>query len=144
MDNFLSCLSDIFIGNGFIIILACLLVGAVIKGTASKIPNKFIPFINIVISIVLGFVIPGTYDDRDIVSKIIILIFIGLSSTGFYEILCVMVKRRFSIDLTKLVKKCLGDNSDESIETEQSSSDSTTEDCAETESDEPVQEDPGA
>ena len=48
------------------------------------------------------------------------------------------------IDLTKLVKKCLGDNSDASIETEQSSSDSTTEDCAETESDEPVQEDPGA
>lgn len=145
MDNFLSCLSDIFIGNGFIIILACLLVGAVIKGTASKIPNKFIPFINMVISIVLGFIIPGTYDDRDIISKIIILIFIGISSTGFYEVLCVMVKRRFSIDLTKLIKKCLGDGSDESIETQQSSyTDSTTENCTETESDEPIQEDPGA
>lgn len=84
--------------NGLLIALACLILGSFIKGS-TKIHNKYIPYINVVFSIILGFVIPETYTDRSIASKIIILILLGLSSVGLYEAICVIVKKRFSVDL---------------------------------------------
>lgn len=105
MENIISSISDIFLGNGIIIIIGCMIAGLFIKGSFKKIPNKYIPFINMCISIILGFVIPGTYADRDTVSKVILLMFIGLSSVGLYEVLCIMLKDRFSIDVKKIVSK---------------------------------------
>ena len=105
MENILSSISDLFLGNGIIIIIGCMVVGMILKGTFKKFPNKFIPFINIGISIVLGFLIPDTYSDRDIVSKVIILMFLGLSSVGLYEALCIIIKDRFSIDIKKMISK---------------------------------------
>ena len=105
MESILSSISDLFLGNGIIIIIGCMIVGMFLKGTIKKLPNKFIPFINIGISIVLGFLIPDTYSDRDIVSKVIILMFLGLSSVGLYEALCIILKDRFSIDVKKIVSK---------------------------------------
>ena len=105
MESILSSISDLFLGNGIIIIIGCMIVGMFLKGTFKKLPNKFIPFINIGISIVLGFLIPDTYSDRDIVSKVIILMFLGLSSVGLYEALCIILKDRFSIDVKKIVSK---------------------------------------
>ena len=105
MESILSSISDLFLGNGIIIIIGCMIVGMFLKGTFKKLPNKFIPFINIGISIVLGFLIPDTYSDRDIVSKVIILMFLGLSSVGLYEALCIIIKDRFSIDIKKMISK---------------------------------------
>ena len=105
MENILSSISDLFLGNGIIIIIGCMVVGMILKGTFKKFPNKFIPFINIGISIILGFLIPDTYSDRDIVSKVIILMFLGLSSVGLYEALCIIIKDRFSIDIKKMISK---------------------------------------
>ena len=105
MENILSSISDLFLGNGIIIIIGCMVVGMILKGTFKKFPNKFIPFINIGISIILGFLIPDTYSDRDIVSKVIILMFLGLSSVGLYEALCIIIKDRFSIDIKKIISK---------------------------------------
>lgn len=105
MEDILASISSLFFGNGIIIILACMMIGLLIKGSFNKVPNKYIPFINIVISVILGFLIPDTYSDRDVISKVIILAFLGLSSVGLYEALCIIVKERFSIDIKNIVKK---------------------------------------
>ena len=102
MEDILTNVTDLFIGNGIIIILGCFVIGTLHKGTFKKFPNKFIPHMNVVIAIVLGFIIPGTFDDMSIPSKVICLAFIGLSSVGLYEILCTMVKQRFSVDLKRI------------------------------------------
>lgn len=103
MDEFLSYVSELFLGNGIIISLACLTVGMFLKGTFKKFPNKYIPFSNVVVAIITGFAIPGTYSDKDPVSKVIILAFLGLSSVGLYESLCIIVKKRFDIDIAEII-----------------------------------------
>lgn len=102
MDEILTYVTDLFLGNGIIIILGCFIVGMFLKGSFKKFPNKYIPYVNTLVAIVLGFLIPGTYDEEPIASKIIILAFLGLSSVGFYEAICTAVKNRFSIDINKI------------------------------------------
>nr|DAJ46590.1 MAG TPA: holin [Caudoviricetes sp.] len=102
MEDILTNVSDLFVGNGIIIVIGCFVIGTILKGTIKKLPNKYIPYINSVVSVILGFVIPGTYDDENIIAKIIVLIFLGLSSTGMYEAICIIVKDRFSIDLKQI------------------------------------------
>ena len=102
MQDILTNVSDLFVGNGIIIVIGCFVIGTILKGTIKKLPNKYIPYINSVVSVILGFAIPGTYDDENIIAKIIVLIFLGLSSTGMYEAICIIVKNRFSIDLKQI------------------------------------------
>ena len=116
MDDVLTNITDLFLGNGLIIVIGCFVVGMFLKGSIKNLPNKFIPYINIIVAIVLGFVIPGTFEDEFIVSKIIILSFLGLSSVGLYEILCIMIKDRFSIDIKQIYNnmiKSKGDTQDQ-------------------------------
>ena len=101
-ETYAKYLQDLLLGNGIIIILGCFIVGMFLKGTVKVIPNKYIPYVNALVAIALGFLIPGTYEDVPIVSKIIILAFLGLSSVGLYESICTLVKKRFSIDLKKI------------------------------------------
>lgn len=112
MDNILTSISDLFLGNGIVIIIGCMIVGLFVKGSFKKVPNKYIPFINIGISLILGFTIPGTFEDKDIVSKVIILMFLGLSSVGLYESFCIILKDRLSIDIKKIVSKFSNTNND--------------------------------
>lgn len=112
MDNILTSISDLFLGNGIVIIIGCMIVGLFVKGSFKKVPNKYIPFINIGISIILGFAIPGTFEGKDIVSKVILLMFLGLSSVGLYESFCIILKNRFSIDIKKIVSKFSNTNND--------------------------------
>lgn len=112
MDDVLTNITDLFLGNGLIIVIGCFVVGMFLKGSIKNLPNKFIPYINIVVAIVLGFVIPGTFEDEFIVSKIIILSFLGLSSVGLYEILCIMIKDRFSIDIKQLYNNMIKSKED--------------------------------
>lgn len=102
MEDILTNVSDLFVGNGIIIVIGCFVIGTILKGTIKKLPNKYIPYINSVVSVILGFAIPGTYDNENIIAKIIVLIFLGLSSTGMYEAICIIVKNRFSIDLKRI------------------------------------------
>jgi hypothetical protein len=121
MDDILTYISDLFLGNGVIIILGCFVVGMFLKGSLKKLPNKYIPYVNTIVAIVLGFLIPGTYDEEPIVSKIIILAFLGLSSVGFYEAICTAVKNRFSIDINKIYNNIInGSNECYIIEEEES------------------------
>lgn len=112
MDDVLTNITDLFLGNGLIIVIGCFVVGMFLKGSIKNLPNKFIPYINIIVAIVLGFVIPGTFEDEFIVSKIIILSFLGLSSVGLYEILCIMIKDRFSIDIKQLYNNMIKSKED--------------------------------
>lgn len=102
MDDVLTNTTDLFLGNGLIIVIGCFVVGMFLKGSIKNLPNKFIPYINMIVAIVFGFIIPGTFEDEFIISKIIILAFLGLSSVGLYEILCIMIKDRFSIDIKQI------------------------------------------
>ena len=52
MDEFITSISELFLGNGIIISLACLTVGMFLKGTFKKVPNKYIPFINVVVAVI--------------------------------------------------------------------------------------------
>ena len=117
MDDILTNITDLFLGNGIIIIIGCLIVGMFLKGTFKSIPNKFIPYINAVVAVILGFIIPGTFEDEFIVSKIILLIFIGFSSVGLYEALCLLIKDRFSVDIKKIYNNLINSrNKNEAID----------------------------
>ena len=76
MDDILTNITDLFLGNGIIIVIGCLIIGMFLKGSIKNLPNKFIPYINTVIAVILGFIIPGTFEEEFIVSKIILLMFI--------------------------------------------------------------------
>ena len=102
MDDILTNITDLFLGNGIIVILGCFVIGMFLKGSIRKLPNKYIPYVNAVIANILGFMIPNTFDDEPVISKIIILAFLGLSSVGLYEAICTAVKQRFSIDINKI------------------------------------------
>lgn len=119
MDDILTYITDLFLGNGIIIILGCFVVGMFIKGSAKNIPNRYIPYINAITAVILGFLIPGTFDDEPIVSKIIILAFLGLSSVGLYEVLCTTVKERFSIDINKIYNNIVNTIESESLSQKQ-------------------------
>jgi hypothetical protein len=108
MEDILNKSSELFFHNGLIIVIGCTIIGLFLKGTFKKLPNKFIPYINMVVAIGLGFVIPDTLTDKDYVTKTIELAFLGLSSTGLYEALCILVKKRFSIDIPDIVHRCFG------------------------------------
>lgn len=113
MEDIFTNITDLFIGNGVVIILGCFVIGTLLKGTFKKFPNKFIPHMNVIISIILGFIIPGTFTDMSIPSKVICLAFIGLSSVGLYEILCTTVKQRFSVDLKRIYNNIVNAIDDE-------------------------------
>ena len=120
MDDIFTYITDLFLCNGVIIILGCFVVGMFLKGSLKKLPNKYIPYINTLVAIVLGFLIPDTYDEEPIISKIIILAFLGLSSVGFYEAICTAVKNRFSIDINKIYNNIVNTSNNYIIEEEES------------------------
>lgn len=119
MDDILTNITDLFLGNGIIIIIGCFVIGMFLKGSVKKLSNKYIPYINVIVAIILGFIIPGTFDDEFIVSKIIILSFLGLSSVGLYEAICVIVKERFSINIHNIYNNNLNDNNSKESQTQE-------------------------
>jgi hypothetical protein len=116
MVDFASIISDIFVGNGAIIVIGCFIVGLFLKGSVKKLPNKYIPYINSITAIILGFLIPDTYSDKPIATKIILLAFLGITSVGLYESICNAVQKRFSINLSQIINNIINpkeENSDE-------------------------------
>lgn len=109
MDAILTSITDLFLGNGIIIVIGCFIVGMFLKGSVKKLSNKYIPYINVIVAIILGFIIPGTFEGEHIVTKIILLAFLGLSSVGLYEAICIIVKERFSIDINNIYNNKLND-----------------------------------
>ena len=103
MDALTNVIADIFVGNGAIIVIGCFVIGLFLKGSLKKLPNKYIPYINSITAIVLGFLIPNTYSDKPIVTKVILLAFLGITSVGLYETICNIVQKRFSINLEQIV-----------------------------------------
>lgn len=129
MDDILTNITDLFLGNGIIIVIGCLIIGMFLKGSIKKLPNKFIPYINAIIAVILGFIIPGTFESEFIVSKIILLMFLGFSSVGLYEALCLLIKDRFSIDIKRLYNNIINsDKNDASSQTQEDFPHSTYED----------------
>lgn len=119
INNIIDTLSNVFVGNGIIIALGCFIVGMLVKGTFNKVPNKLIPYINIVVAEVLGFLTPGTFEGQSIPAKVVLLMFLGLSSTGLYEAACEVVKERFSIDIKQIYNNIImGERNPDSNQTQ--------------------------
>lgn len=114
MDELTNIIASIFVGNGIIIVIGCFVIGLFLKGSIKKLPNRYIPYINSITAIVLGFLIPDTYSDKPIVTKIILLAFLGISSVGLYETICNVVKTRFSINLEQVINNII--NHDDEID----------------------------
>lgn len=110
MDEFDKVLAGIFTGNGVIITIGCFVIGLFLKGSVKSLPNKYIPYINSLIAIILGFLIPDTYSDKPIVTKIILLAFLGVSSVGLYEYICNIVQKRFSVNLKQIINNIININ----------------------------------
>ena len=110
MDEFDKVLAGIFDGNGVIITIGCFVIGLFLKGSIKGLPNKYIPYINSLIAIILGFLIPDTYSDKPIATKIILLAFLGISSVGLYEYICNMVQKRFSVNLKQIINNIININ----------------------------------
>lgn len=115
MDELTTSINSIFVGNGLTIVISCFVIGSIVKGSFSFIPNKFIPFINMIVAEILGFVIPDTFAERDVISKAILLAFIGLSSVGLYESITSIIKKRFSVDLPQIFLRIFGKDGDETL-----------------------------
>lgn len=110
MDEFDKVLAGIFDDNGVIITIGCFVIGLFLKGSIKGLPNKYIPYINSLIAIILGFLIPDTYSDKPIVTKIILLAFLGISSVGLYEYICNIVQKRFSVNLKQIINNIININ----------------------------------
>lgn len=115
MDEFDKVLAGIFTGNGVIITIGCFVIGLFLKGSIKGLPNKYIPYINSLIAIILGFLIPDTYSDKPIVTKIILLAFLGVSSVGLYEYICNMVQKRFSVNLKQIINNIININESDEL-----------------------------
>ena len=63
-----------------VVVLACMLVGYILKHWISDVDNKWIPTIVCVLGIVLQFVIAGTSVDNFVIGGIS-----GLASTGLHQ-----------------------------------------------------------
>ena len=128
MVDFASIISDIFVGNGAIIVIGCFIVGLFLKGSVKKLPNKYIPYINSITAIILGFLIPDTYSDKPIATKIILLAFLGITSVGLYESICNAVQKRFSINLSQIINNIINPKEEDSDEKNYELSSQTPED----------------
>jgi hypothetical protein len=128
MDALTNVIADIFVGNGAIIVIGCFVIGLFLKGSLKKLPNKYIPYINSITAIVLGFLIPDTYSDKPIVTKVILLAFLGITSVGLYETICNIVKKRFSINLEQIVNNIVNPKEDKKDEEKDELSSQTPED----------------
>ena len=128
MDALTNVIADIFVGNGAIIVIGCFVIGLFLKGSLKKLPNKYIPYINSITAIVLGFLIPNTYSDKPIVTKVILLAFLGISSVGLYETICNIVQKRFSINLEQIVNNIVNPKEDKKDEEKDELSSQTPED----------------
>ena len=94
-------LQNLFLNEGLLILFTCLIIGMIIKGTVNKIPNKIIPGITAGVGVLLTFLI-GSFIDDQIIVRILKGAIIGWSSVGLYECLCLIISKRFSIDLTSI------------------------------------------
>lgn len=110
-NDIFSAIAKLFLSDGLIIVLACLVIGMVIKGTFDKIPNKYIPLINAGVGIIISVAL-GAFSSEGIASQIVKGIILGGSSTWVYEVLTVIVSKRFSIDLGSIGKKINKNQSD--------------------------------
>lgn len=63
-----------------VVVLACLIVGYIIKTSFDKVPNKYIPTILAVLGAVLNAIVSGVS-----VYTIVYGALMGLASTGLYE-----------------------------------------------------------
>lgn len=72
-----SSLSDYFV---LVVLIACLVVGYIIKSSLNFIPNKFIPTILAVLGAVLNTVVTGLS-----VESIVYGAVMGLASTGMHQ-----------------------------------------------------------
>lgn len=75
--DFLTIFNETFVA---VVMIACLVIGYIIKTSLDFIPNKYIPTILAVFGAVINVAVSGTSIDSVVYGALM-----GLASTGFYE-----------------------------------------------------------
>lgn len=75
--DFLTIFNETFVA---VVMIACLVIGYIIKTSLDFIPNKYIPTILAVFGAVINVAVSGTSIDSAVYGALM-----GLASTGFYE-----------------------------------------------------------
>lgn len=84
MEKVFEFIMELFMGNGLIIAVTAFIIGCIVK-KLDLIPNKYIPLIGGTVGLILGLVIPGLFDGRDIVTSMCLGLALGWAATGGYE-----------------------------------------------------------
>ena len=77
MIDFATIFSEVFVS---VVIIACLVIGYVIKTSFDIIPNKYIPTILAVFGAIVNVAVSGVG-----IESVVYGALMGLASTGFYE-----------------------------------------------------------
>jgi hypothetical protein len=86
MPEFVIDFISSIISSGLPIAVFCFVVGELIKTAfCSKIPNTYIPLISAVLGGLLVLVLPTTFSDSDLGTRIIYGVLCGWAATGAYE-----------------------------------------------------------
>lgn len=75
--DFLTIFNETFVA---VVMIACLVIGYIIKTSLDFIPNKYIPTILAVFGAIINVAVSGTSIDSAVYGALM-----GLASTGFYE-----------------------------------------------------------
>lgn len=97
MDNiFDTILNDYFV---IVVVVACLVIGYIIKTSLSFIPNKYIPTIVAVVGAVVNAIVGGPS-----VETIVYGAFMGLSSTGLHQLFVKWINKNNNSSTTTTTK----------------------------------------
>jgi hypothetical protein len=124
VDYLIAFLYNNFIDEGLIVIVACFVVGNIIKTSCPKVSNQLIvPIVSITgIAITLATSYPY---EGSIVTYIIKGMVLGWSSTGFYELLRALIKLKIlkvpGIDLNAILDFISNDTNDNKTNKEDNS-----------------------
>ena len=85
MENVFQYILDLLVGKGIVILVAVFVLGTIIKQSIKFIPNCFIPLIGGVVGILLAILIPGLFENTDVITRGIYGLALGWAATGGYE-----------------------------------------------------------
>ena len=84
MEQVFEFIMELFLGNGLIIAVTAFVIGCIVK-KLNVIPNNYIPLIGGTIGFILGLVIPGLFEGKDVVTSMCLGLALGWAATGGYE-----------------------------------------------------------
>lgn len=91
-----TLLQDIFLRQGIVVIIACLVIGSLVKHNISIIPNKYIPVIVTVCGAILSLLL-HSFSEDPIAMQVVKGAILGWASTGVHQFGKAFLQNRFKL-----------------------------------------------